>query len=174
MTTALIFFVGEGRGTHEGINDVNVIMEMFVGGNAEHIGVVVAARFDGFDGRIANGGTDAFIAVGLHGHTLARTAEKDAKSARVGLGSQGSSNFFGIVIVIILGVVSIGAKIRKRDLAAFKPIDNIGFELKTAMVGAEVDVHIRIGPLDRVCRGRRLVQRGDCCSPIHCHTKRQL
>ncbi len=147
---------------------------MFVGGNAEYVGIVVTARFDGLDGRIANGSTNALVTVGLHSHTLTRTAKENAEVAWVGIGGHGDSDFFGIVIIVILGVVGVGTKISEGNLATLEPTNDAGFELETAMVGAEVDVHIRIDLLDQVCRGRQLIRRDDCCSPIRYRTKQRL
>ena len=112
-----------------------------VGGNAEDVSVVMATSFDGFGRVVADSGANAFVAISLHTHTLARATNEDAKGFFAWIAKDGFGDFAGIVIVIILGVILVCAKVRERNLEAREPVDDLTFELIAAVVGAKIYVH---------------------------------
>ncbi len=96
-------------------------------GNAENVGIVVTAGFDGFASAVTESGANAFKTIGLHTHTLAGAAEKDAECVVFFIGENSFGDLFGIIIEIILGVISVGTKIGVLDLLAFEPVDDVIF-----------------------------------------------
>ena len=108
-----------------------------VGGNTDNIGVIVATSFNGFGCVVANSSADAFVAVGLHAHTLAGTANEDAKRVIAWIAENGFGDLAGIVVVIIFSVIFVCTKIREWNLEAREPVDDLTFELIAAMVGAK-------------------------------------
>ena len=112
-----------------------------VGGNTEDVGVVVATSFDSFGGVVANSSADAFVAVSLYAHTLAGTANEDAKRVIAWVAENGFGDFASIVIVVIFGVIFVCTKIREWNLEAREPVNDLTFELIAAVVGAKIYVH---------------------------------
>ena len=124
----------------KGFENIRVLVADGVGGNTENVGVVVAARFDGFGGIVADSSADAFVTVSLDAHTLAGTANEDAKRVIAWVAENGFGDLASIVVVIIFSVIFVCAKIREWNLEAREPIDDLTFELIAAMVGAKIYV----------------------------------
>ena len=156
----------------EAIYDVGkIVVVLVVSRNTENVGIVVAACLGGIGWGVADGGADSFEAIRLHGDTLSRSADENTESLWLLFFQNRMCDLFGVIIIIILGVVIIGPEVSAGDGVVFEPVENTILELKTAMVGAEEDMHI--STLDPFCQDQLSARQDGCYSPIRYRTKRQ-
>ena len=101
----------------------------------------MAARFDGGGSIWTDGSANALETIGLHGDSLAGAADKNAKCARFVIVQNCLCDGFCVNVIVILGVVLFGAKIREGDRFTFEPFRDAVLEFEAAVVGAEVDMH---------------------------------
>ena len=75
-------------------------------------------------GVVANSSANALKTIGLHSHALGRAANENAKSLAIRLVLDGVCDFFGIIIVIVLGVKNTRAEVGKSIHMAREPVDD--------------------------------------------------
>lgn len=106
------------------------------GAQAENVGVVVPAGKLCVQFRRAEGGADALVMVGGHGHADARAAEQDARAVFF---FHGQGDVVGDVR-IVAAVGGVRAVIRDGQAAFFKLTDDDVFEFQGGVVTADMDV----------------------------------
>ena len=103
---------------------------MFAGSiswDAENVCMVVAAWFVNFASVAAEGGANAFVAIGLHAHALTGATDEHAKMAFSVVTKDCFGDFARIIVEVVFAVILDGTKIGESNFTASEPFDYFAF-----------------------------------------------